>query len=334
MTITANYPHLRLRRNRQSQWIRDLLAQHRVDASDLILPLFVCEGKNQSQKIVNLDEVYRYSIDNLVEKVKEAKALGIKAVMLFAVIDQKLKTADASEAYRENNLVCQAIAEIKAKVSEIGVMADVALDPYTSHGQDGLIDQQSRVLNDETVAVLSKQALTLAKAGVDVVCPSDMMDGRVQAIRKTLDDHGFKDVLICSYSAKYASNFYGPFRYAVDSINNLKNADKKTYQMDFRRSNEALQEIAQDIAEGADLIIIKPALSYIDIIVRAKEKFATPIIGYQVSAEYQMLKLAHHHQILDFNQACLENLIAMKRAGCQAIISYASLEIVKIIKNS
>jgi len=331
MTIIANYPHLRLRRNRKSQWLLDLLATHRLYASDLILPLFVCEGKNQSQKIVNLDDVYRYSIDNLITKVKEAKDLGIKAVMLFAVIDQKLKTADACQAYQENNLVCQAIQEIKAKVKDIGIMADVALDPYTSHGQDGLIDSQNRVLNDETIAVLCKQALVLAKAGVDVICPSDMMDGRVQAIRKTLDDQGFTEVLICSYSAKYASNFYGPFRSAVDSINNLKNADKKTYQMDFRRSSEAIQEITQDIIEGADLIIIKPALSYLDIIAMAHQKFTTPILGYQVSAEYQMLKLADQQKILDFNQACIENLIAMKRAGCQAIISYASLEIAKII---
>lgn len=331
MTITANYPHLRLRRNRKSQWLRDLLVEHRINASDLILPLFVCDGKNQSQKIINLDGVYRYSIDNLVKKVKEAKALGIKAVMLFAVIDQKLKTANGQEALKKNNLICRAICEIKDQVSDIGIMADVALDPYTSHGQDGLIDSQNYVLNDETVAVLCKQALVLAKAGADVVCPSDMMDGRVQAIRKALDEQAFNEVLICSYSAKYASNFYGPFRSAVDSINNLKNADKKTYQMDFRRASEAMLEITQDINEGADLIIIKPALSYLDIIAKAHQKFTTPIIGYQVSAEYQMLKLADQQKILDFNQGCLENLIAMKRAGCQAIISYASLEIAKII---
>jgi porphobilinogen synthase len=312
-------------------WIRDLVAQNQVKASDLILPLFVCEGKNQIQKIDNLPDIFRYSIDNLIKKIDEAKSLGIKAIMLFPVIEQNLKTNCASEAWNKNNLMSSAIKAIKDSIDGIGIIADVALDPYTKHGHDGLIDDSGLVINDLTVEALSKQALALCEAGVDIIAPSDMMDGRIGVIRNALDAQGFSDIGICSYGAKYASNFYGPFRNAVGSVNNLKNSDKKNYQMDFRNSDEAMREIAMDVTEGADLVIVKPALSYLDVIYRAKENFQLPILTYQVSGEYAMLKLAHQHKILDFNKACYENLIAMKRAGCSAIITYGAMEMAKFL---
>jgi porphobilinogen synthase len=325
----GNYPQSRLRRNRKYPWIRDLVAQNQVKASDLILPLFVCEGKNQIQKIDNLPDIFRYSIDNLIKKIDEAKLLGIKAIMLFPVIEQNLKTNCASEAWNKNNLMSSAIKAIKDSIDGIGIIADVALDPYTKHGHDGLIDDSGLVINDLTIEALSKQALALCEAGVDIIAPSDMMDGRIGVIRNALDAQGFSDIGICSYGAKYASNFYGPFRNAVGSVNNLKNSDKKNYQMDFRNSDEALREIAMDVTEGADLVIVKPALSYLDVIYRAKENFQLPILTYQVSGEYAMLKLAHQHKILDFKKACYENLIAMKRAGCSAIITYGAMEMAK-----
>ena len=329
----GSFPELRLRRNRKYQWIRDLVAQNELFTHDLILPLFVCEGKNQSQKIENLPDVFRYSPDIILKKIQEAKSLGIKAVMLFPVVDQKLKSPLASEAWNKKNLLCTTIKMIKDKISDIGIIADVALDPYTSHGQDGLIDHSGFVVNDSTIEALCKQSLVLAESGADIIAPSDMMDGRVLMIRKALDENGFSEIGICSYSVKYASHFYGPFRDAVGSAKNLKNADKKTYQMDFRNSDEAMREIAMDIEEGADMIIIKPALSYLDIIYRAKQNFQLPIITYQVSGEYAMLKLAHQQKIIDFEMACYENMIAMKRAGCSAIISYASLEMAKFIND-
>jgi porphobilinogen synthase len=247
--------------------------------------------------------------------------------MLFPLIDQKLKTIDGKEAFNAKNLMCRAVQEIKKHVPNIGVICDVALDPYTSHGHDGIIDKNGYVLNDETVALLCKQALVQAKAGCDIISPSDMMDGRVAAIRSTLDAAGFVDVAIMSYSAKYASNFYGPFRHAVGSAGNLKNGDKKTYQMDFHNSREAMREIEQDILEGADSIIIKPGLPYLDIIKEASQNFAVPLIAYQVSGEYAMLKFAAQNDSFDFMKTMIESLIACKRAGCAAIISYAAIEV-------
>jgi porphobilinogen synthase len=328
---SGNFPQLRLRRNRKYQWIRDLVAQNQLSPNDLILPLFVCEGKNQSQKIENLPDIFRYSPDNIIKKIKEAKSLGIKAVMLFPVVEQKLKSHLASEAWNEKNLLCETIKMIKDKVPDIGIIADVALDPYTIHGQDGLINDLGFVVNDSTIEALCKQSIALAQAGVDIIAPSDMMDGRVSLIRSTLDENGFSEIGICSYAVKYASHFYGPFRNAVGSAKNLKNADKKTYQMDFRNSDEAMREIAMDVKEGADMIIIKPALSYLDIIYRAKQNFQLPIITYQVSGEYSMLKIAHQQNIVNFKMACYENMMAMKRAGCSSIISYASLEMAEFI---
>jgi porphobilinogen synthase len=329
MTVmTESFPRTRLRRNRQNVWIRDLTAQTAISPHDLILPLFVIEGKNKEEKITNLPGVSRLSIDLIVKKAKEAKSLGITAIMLFPVIDQKLKNADGKEALNSKNLICRTISAIKNAVPEIGVIADVALDPYTSHGHDGIIDDQGYVVNDDTIAILCEQAAIQAAAGCDIIAPSDMMDGRVGIIRDALDDNGFINVAIMSYAAKYASNFYGPFRSAVGSGKNLK-SDKKTYQMDFRNSNEALREIALDVAEGADMVIIKPAMAYLDIVARASAEFKLPLISYHVSGEYAMLKFAAEKGALDFDAAFYESLIAMKRAGSSAIITYGALEVAK-----
>jgi len=314
----------RMRRNRQNQWIRDLVAETFLTPSDLILPLFVIEGKNKEEKIINLPDVSRYSIDLIVKKARQAKALGISAIMLFPVTDAKLKDAKGSEALNAKNLICRAISAVKSAVPEIGVIADVALDPYTAHGHDGVIDKNGYVLNDQTIAILCQQALVQARAGADIIAPSDMMDKRVGAIRDFLDENGFVNVGIMSYAAKYASSFYGPFRNAVGSSKNLK-SDKKNYQMDFRNSLEAMREIELDVQEGADMVIIKPAMAYLDIIARAKNQFKLPLISYHVSGEYAALKFAAEKNALDFDCAYYESLIAMKRAGSSAIITYGAV---------
>jgi porphobilinogen synthase len=319
---------IRLRRSRSSNWMRELLAENHILPSDLILPLFVIEGKNKQEKINNLPGVSRLSIDLIVKKAKEAQALGIPALMLFPVIDQKLKTIDGKEALNKNNLICRTVKEIKKAVPDIGVICDVALDPYTSHGHDGLIDKSGYVLNDETIEILCQQAIVQAKAGCDIIAPSDMMDGRVLKIRQALDSQGFIGVSIMSYAAKYASNFYGPFRDAVGSKGSLK-GDKKTYQMDFRNSIEAMNEIDLDIAEGADMLIIKPGMPYLDVIKEASKNYQAPIIAYQVSGEYAMLKHAANVGAFDFDKAFYESLIAFKRAGARAIITYGALEFAK-----
>lgn len=324
-----SFPRTRLRRLRKSAWMRDLVAQNSLKAQDLILPLFVIEGENIEQKINHLPEVSRFSIDLIVKKAKEAKDLGISAIMLFPSIDQKLKTADGQEAVNENNLICRTIKAIKKEVPEIGIICDVALDPYTTHGHDGIIDENAYVLNDETIEVLCKQALVQAEAGCDIVAPSDMMDGRIAIIRDVLDKNGFIDVAIMSYAAKYASSFYGPFRHAVGSVSNLKKADKKTYQMDFRNSVEAMREIALDVNEGSDMLIIKPGMPYLDVVKEATQSFSLPIISYQVSGEYAMLKYAASNGAFDFDNALFESLIAFKRAGASAIITYGAIEAVR-----
>ncbi len=320
--------NIRPRRNRHSPWIRELLAETHILPSDFILPLFVIEGKNKEEKINNLPGVSRYSIDLIVKKAQEARALGIPAIMLFPAIEQKLKTADGKEALNKNNLICRAVKEIKNAVPEIGVICDVALDPYTTHGHDGLVDKNNYVLNDATVEVLCEQAMVQAAAGCDIISPSDMMDGRVERIRLALDSQGLVNVGIMSYAAKYASNFYGPFRDAVGSNKNLK-SDKKTYQMDFRNSDEAMREIALDVEEGADMLIIKPAMTYLDIIKIAKENFNIPLVAYQVSGEYAMLKHAAAQGAFDFDAAFAESLVAIKRAGSTAIITYGAIEFLK-----
>lgn len=323
-----NFPQTRLRRNRQSQWIRELTAQTTLSPSDLILPFFVIEGKNREEKIAQLPGVSRLSIDLIVKKAKEARALGIPALMLFPVIDQKLKSANGKEALNGKNLICRAIAAVKNAVPEIGVIADVALDPYTSHGHDGILEN-GKIANDATIEILCRQALVQAKAGCDIIAPSDMMDGRIGVIRDALDEENFTDVGLMSYAAKYASNFYGPFRHAVGSLSNLKTSDKKTYQMDFRNSAEAMREIALDVSEGADMIIIKPGMPYLDVVKEASQNFKLPIISYQVSGEYAMLKLAAEKNLLDFNAAFFESLIAFKRAGASAVITYGAIEAAK-----
>ena len=327
-----NFLPIRLRRNRQAPWMRDLIAETVLHPQDLILPIFVIEGKNVAQKIAHLPGVSRLSIDLVVKQAKVARDLGIPAIILFPVIEQKLKTADGREAFNAKNLMCRAVREIKKHVPEIGVICDVALDPYTSHGHDGVLSKDGYVLNDETVELLCEQAVVQARAGCDIIAPSDMMDGRVLAIREALDVAGFVDVAIMSYAAKYASNFYGPFRHAVGSVNNLKNSDKKTYQMDFRNGREALREIEQDVFEGADMLIIKPALPYLDIVKEASQNFDLPLITYQVSGEYAMLKFAAAQGSFDFDAAMIESLIACKRAGASAVISYAAIEVAKLLQ--
>ena len=316
---------IRPRRNRQSAWVRELLAETSLDSRDLIMPFFVIEGENKKESIDALPNQYRLSIDLLLKEVARAKNLGICAIMLFPAIEKELKTKDGSEAYNSNNLICKAIKAIKTQIPEIGIICDVALDPYTTHSHDGLLSDCGRVLNDETIEILCQQALVQAKSGCDIVAPSDMMDGRVGAIRQCLDKNGFESVSIMSYCVKYASNFYGPFRNAIGS-GQKTTVDKKTYQMDFRNSIEAQREIALDIAEGADMLIIKPGSLYLDIVAKAKQMCTLPIISYQVSGEYSMLKLACNQGLLEFIPCLYETLIAFKRAGARAIISYGAIE--------
>lgn len=322
----------RLRRNRKMPWMREMLAQTRLDVSDLILPIFIIEGKNEAQEIAALPGVQRLTIDLVIKQAVQAYELGIPAIMLFPVVAQNLKNAQGYEALNGDNLICRAVREIKKHVPGIGVICDVALDPYTSHGHDGIIDEDGYVLNDETVEVLCQQAITQAAAGCDIIAPSDMMDGRVLKIRQALDEEGFINVAIMSYSTKYASNFYGPFRHAVGSVGNLKNSDKKTYQMDFRNSREALREVQQDIEEGADMLIIKPGMPYLDVIHEVSKNTNLPIIAYQVSGEYAMLKFAAMQGSFEFLPAMYESLIAFKRAGCSVIITYGAIEMAQYLR--
>ena len=326
-----SFPKIRLRRNRKESWSRDLIAQTSLSSSDLIMPFFVIDGHNKKEKIKSMPEIYRLSIDLLVKEVVKCQKLGIKAIMLFGSFDENLKDEFGSHSYDENNLICKAVRAIKRKVPDIGVICDVALDPFTTHGQDGVLGKNGEVLNDETNLILCKQALAQAKSGCDIIAPSDMMDGRVGEIRKYLDKNNFQNVVIMAYSAKYASNLYGPFRDSVNSKNNLK-GDKKSYQLDFRNSDEAMREIALDINEGADMIIIKPGIPYLDIVSKAKEKFNIPLISYHVSGEYSMLKLAAKNKIIDFDKTLFEILIAFKRSGASAIITYAAMYMAKNLK--
>jgi porphobilinogen synthase len=331
--FSASFPNSRPRRNRQNEAILNLLTQHHLKPSNLILPLFVVDGQNIAEPILALPDCFRFSLDLIIAKAKEAYQNQICALMLFPVVQESLKCEIGKEAHNHHNLICQTIKKIKEEVPEILVIADVALDPYTTHGHDGIINQKQEVLNDETIEILCLQALALAKAGADFIAPSDMMDGRIGKIRSFLNDNSYQNVGIFAYSAKYASNFYGPFREAVGSANNLKQANKKSYQLNYCNNKEAFLEIALDINEGADAIIIKPAIAYLDIILQASQNIALPIFGYQVSGEHAMLKLLAKHNNLDFYQLCFEHLIAIKRAGAQAIICYSALEIAKWLKN-
>jgi len=327
----AAYPLTRLRRNRRTEWMRRLVSEHRVTVDDLIWPVFVREGKNQKEDIASMPGVSRFSADLLVQEIETAAALGIPAVALFPVVPAAKKTADGKEACNSDNLVCRTIRLLKAAVPEIGIICDVALDPYTSHGHDGLMGKDGYILNDETVEVLTRQALCQAEAGVDIVAPSDMMDGRVGAIRSALDGRGFTGTAILAYAAKYASAFYGPFRDAVGSGAFLK-GDKKTYQMDPSNGDEALREVALDIAEGADMVMVKPGLPYLDIIRRVKDAFAVPTFAYHVSGEYAMLLASAQNGWLDYDKALLETLLSFKRAGSDGILTYAACDAARILK--
>ena len=320
MIITGKYPNLRLRRSRQENWSRRLIEESNLSANDLILPIFITEGNNKKQKIRNMQNIYRYSLDKLPKIIDRAIKLKIPMVALFPFIEKKLKDNYGSEAINENNLVCRAIKKIKNKYkNKIGIMCDVALDPYTSHGHDGIL-QNGKILNDETNEILIKQALLQANMGCDVIAPSDMMDGRIGLIRKSLDNNNLINTQILSYAVKYASNFYGPFRNAVGSKNLLK-GDKKTYQMDFRNKNEALREVSLDIKEGADMVMVKPGLPYLDIISIVKDNFKIPVIAYQVSGEYSLIVNGIQKNILS-KKSVIESLIAFKRAGANAIVTY------------
>jgi len=328
--ITGNYPNLRLRRSRKNDWSRRLIQENSLSASDFILPIFLIDGKNTKQSIKTMPDVYRYTIDKLGIIVDRAIKSRIPMVALFPHTKKALKNNIGTEALNEDNLVCKAIQYIKKKYkNEIGIMCDVALDPYTSHGHDGLI-KTDYVLNDETIKVLVNQSLLQAQIGCDVIAPSDMMDGRIGKIRKALDKEGHEMVQILSYAVKYASSFYGPFRDAVGSKGLLK-GDKKNYQMDFRNSNEAIREVALDIKEGADMVMIKPGMPYLDIIKTIKDNFKIPVLAYQVSGEYSLLSNSIKKGLIDKNSV-LESLISFKRAGASAIVSYYADRIDKLIK--
>ncbi len=331
MKIIGRYPSVRLRRNRKSDWSRRLIAENNLTVNDLILPIFVTEGKNKIEIIKNMPNTYRYSIDRLTNIVSKASRLNIPLIAIFPHISNKKKDSQGTEALNENNLVCKAIRKIKKNNPNIGVMADVALDPYTNHGHDGIL-RKKEILNDETIKILSNQALVQAQMGCDVIAPSDMMDGRVGAIRKCLDKNNFKNVQILSYAVKYSSNFYGPFREAIGSKKKLI-GDKKSYQMDYKNSTEALREVSLDIKEGADFVMVKPALPYLDIIKSIKDSFKIPVFAYQVSGEYSMLTNAVKNRSLH-KDVIIESLISIKRSGASAIVTYFAIDIAKKIKNN
>ncbi|MEM8864356.1 MAG: porphobilinogen synthase [Planctomycetota bacterium] len=331
-TPNRSFPSARLRRNRRHDWLRRLTAEHHLRADDLIWPVFVHDGE-EDQPVPSMPGVDRLTISHLVDAVGEAVSLGIPAVAVFPVTDPSLKTDDAREAINPENLICQATRAIKAAHGDaIGVICDVALDPYSSHGHDGLV-MDDYVVNDETLEVLCKQALVQAEAGCDVIAPSDMMDGRVGAIREALEKDGFEDVAIMAYAAKYASAFYGPFRDAVGSAANLGGADKKTYQMSPSNSDEAVHEVALDIAEGADMVMVKPGMPYLDIVRRVKQQFAMPTYAYQVSGEYAMISAAAANGWLDREAAMLESLLAFKRAGADGVLTYFAIEAARVLRD-
>jgi len=325
------FPSTRLRRNRQSNWIRNLVEEHSLTSNDLIWPVFICEGKNKKEEIKSMPNVYRYSIDNLNEVKDIAESQNINLIALFPYTPEELKSNDGKEALNPENLVCKSIDQLSRSNKSFGLMCDVALDPYTDHGHDGLINDSGKILNDETNELLVKQALLYAECGADVIAPSDMMDGRIGLIRNQLEKNDFQDTLILSYAAKYASAMYSPFRDAVGSSSSLK-SDKKTYQMNINNSDEAIREASMDISEGADILMVKPGISYLDIIYRIKHELNFPTFAYQVSGEYSLIKLAAEKSLVDEKAVVLEQLASFKRAGADAIITYFAPEVSKFIK--
>jgi len=330
MKLIGKYPNLRMRRNRKADWVRRLVSEHNLSANDLILPLFVKEGTKKKEPIDSMPNVFRYSIDELSKVVEKACKLKIPLVALFPCINLNKKNITGKEALNKNNLICKTLKSLKKEFkNDIGIMCDVALDPYTSHGHDGII-KDKKIDNDLTIDILVKQSVLQAQMECDIIAPSDMMDGRIGKIRKALDKKGFQDTQIVSYAVKYASNFYGPFRDAIGSNKNLKGS-KKTYQMDFRNSIEAIREVALDVEEGADIVMVKPGLPYLDIIRSVKDNFKIPIFSYQVSGEYSLIKNGIRKGIIT-EEAILESLISLKRAGSNAIVSYFSLDVANQLK--
>ena len=334
MHLPQAFPASRPRRLRRSAFSRDLVREHALSPSDLIYPVFVLEGQNRREAVASMPGVERLSLDLLLPVIDECVQLGIPYIAPFPVISADLKTEDGREAWNPDGLMPQFIRAVKARFPQIGIMSDVALDPYTSHGQDGLLDASGYILNDETTAALVKQALCHAAAGVDAVAPSDMMDGRIGAIRSALEGAGHSLTAIVAYSAKYASSFYGPFRDAVGSAGNLGKADKKVYQMDPGNSDEALREVAMDIAEGADMVMVKPGMPYLDIVRRVKDEFGVPTLAYQVSGEYAMLMAATQNGWLDKDRVMLESLLAFKRAGADGVLTYFARDAARLLQQT
>ena len=330
--FAAQFPAIRMRRMRRDPFSRALVRENVVTASDLIYPVFVLDGANRREPVASMPGVERVSIDLLLKVAEECVALGIPVLSLFPNIDAALKTNDGVEATNPDGLIPRAVRELKKHFPQLGIMTDVALDPYTSHGQDGTVDDKGSILNDETTAMLVRQAVTQAAAGVDIVGPSDMMDGRIGEIRSALESQGLIHTRIMAYSAKYASAFYGPFREAVGSAAALGKADKYTYQMDPANTDEALREVALDLAEGADMVMVKPGMPYLDIVRRVKEEFKVPTFAYQVSGEYAMLKAAALNGWLDHDKVMMESMLAFKRAGADGVLTYFALDIARLLK--
>ena len=334
MKILGQYPNVRMRRMRRDDFSRRMMREHQLTADDLIYPVFVLDGSNRREDVASMPGVQRLSLDLLLPVAEECAALGIPALALFPVIDASLKTPDGREATNPDGLVPRVVRALKQRFPQLGVMTDVALDPFTTHGQDGLIDDSGYVLNDETIEVLIAQALTQADAGVDIVAPSDMMDGRIGAIRKALEARQHIHTRIMAYSAKYASAFYGPFRDAVGSAGNLGKSNKAVYQMDPANTDEALREVGLDLQEGADMVMVKPGMPYLDIVRRVKDTFQAPTYVYQVSGEYAMLMAAIRNGWLDEKKAILEALLAFKRAGADGVLSYFSLQVARWLRDA
>jgi porphobilinogen synthase len=328
------FPAVRMRRMRKDVFSRAMMRENTITSADLIYPVFILDGVNQCEKVASMPGVERVSIDLLLGVAEDCVALGIPVMALFPVINPSLKTPDGIEATNPDGLMPRAIRELKSRFPELGILTDVALDPYTSHGQDGLIDANGYVLNDETTEMLVRQALTHARAGADIVAPSDMMDGRIGAIRHALEANNFIHTRIMAYSAKYASAFYGPFRDAVGSATNLGKSDKATYQMDPANSNEALREVALDLAEGADMVMVKPGMPYLDVVRRVKDEFRVPTFAYQVSGEYAMIKAAAQNGWLDHNKTMMESMMAFKRAGADGVLTYFARDIARLLRHA